>query len=158
MKITEVKTYRVAGRGWPRYPWVFVEVCTDAGISGFGESTPGRGAFAAIDQLGARRVGEDPFQITRWFTRLVRRPVHIPFVCGIEIALWDILGKRLGVPVYQLLGGRCHNRLRVYVDGFFRGADFRPEPYASKAREMVEMGYTALSWRSSGPMCLGGMK
>jgi galactonate dehydratase len=152
MKITEVNTYRVAGRGWPRYPWVFVEVRTDEGISGFGESTPGRGVFATIDELGAQLIGEDPLKITNWFTRLVRRPVHVPFVCGIEIALWDILGKRLGVPVGQLLGGRCRDRLRVYVDGFFRGADFRPGPYASKAREVVEMGYTALKVDVDGPL------
>ena len=52
MRITEVKTYRVAGRGWPRYPWVFVEVCTDEGISGFGESKPKKGVFEVIAELG----------------------------------------------------------------------------------------------------------
>ena len=59
MRITDVKTYSVAGRAWPRYPWVFVEVCTDEGISGFGESTPREGVFEAIDKLAITDVAAD---------------------------------------------------------------------------------------------------
>jgi len=155
MRITEVKTYRVAGRGWPGYPWVFVEICTDEGISGFGESTPREGAFQAITEVGQRIVGEDPFHIARLFEEISRGGSYFgsaPFISGIEIALWDILAKALGVPVYQLLGGPCHDRLRVYVDGFFRGADYRPEAYAAKAREIVAKGFTALKMDIDGPL------
>jgi L-alanine-DL-glutamate epimerase-like enolase superfamily enzyme len=155
MRITEVKTYRVAGRGWPRYPWAFVEVCTDEGISGFGESTPREGVFEAIDGLGQRIVGEDPFHITRLLEEVSRGGSYfgsILFISGIEVALWDILAKKLGVPVCQLFGGACHDRLRVYVDGFFRGADYQPEPYARQARELVEQGFTALKMDIDGPL------
>ncbi len=155
MRITQVKTYRVAGRGWPRYPWVFVEVCTDEGISGFGESTPREGVFEAIYGLGQRIVGEDPCDITRLFEEISRGGSYfgsILFISGIEMALWDILAKKLGVPVCQLLGGACHDRLRVYVDGFHRGADYQPEPYARQAKELVEQGFTALKMDIDGPL------
>ena len=155
MRITDVKTYKVPGRGWPRYPWVFVEVCTDEGLSGFGESTPREGVFEAINALGKRIIGEDPFHITRLFEEISRGGGYfgsVLFISGIEVALWDILGKKLGVPVYQLFGGRCRDRLRVYVDGFFRGADYRPEAYARQAREVVGKGFTALKMDIDGPL------
>ncbi|HDN62679.1 MAG TPA: mandelate racemase/muconate lactonizing enzyme family protein [Candidatus Bathyarchaeota archaeon] len=152
MRITEVKTYKVAGRGWPRYPWVFVEVCTDEGISGFGESTPREGVFEAISEVGKSIVGEDPLNVTLLFEKVSRRGVPLPFISGIEIALWDILGKRLNEPIYQLLGGKCRDRVRVYVDGFFRGAEYRPEDYARKTEEVVNEGFTALKMDVDGPL------
>jgi len=154
MRITDVKTYKIGGRGWPRYPWVFVEVCTDEGISGFGESTPRDGAFEAINEVSKRIVGEDPFNITKLFERISRihHSAYLPFVSGIEVALWDIVGKKLGVPVYKLLGGCCHEKLRVYVDGFFRGANYQPEDYAKKAKEVIDKGFTALKMDVDGPI------
>lgn len=152
MRITEVKTYKIGGRGWPRYPWALVEVCTDEGVSGFGESAPRPGVFEAVRTLGGELVGEDPFNITRLFERISAGGAYLPFVSGIEVALWDIVGKELGVPVHGLLGGRCHDRLRVYADGFFRGAEFRPEEYAGKAREAADRGFTALKMDADGPL------
>jgi len=152
MKITDVKTYKIGGRGWPRYPWVFVEVRTDEGISGFGESMPTDGVFEAISEVGKQMVGEDPLNIAGLFERISRQGAHLPFVSGIEIALWDIVGKKLGVPIYRLLGGLCHEKLKVYVDGFFRGADYKPEDYARKAGEIVEKGFMALKMDIDGPI------
>jgi len=152
MKITDVRTYKVGGRGWPRYPWALVEVCTDEGISGFGESTPRAGVFEAVRQVGRGIIGEDPFDITRLFERVSRGGAYLPFISGIEVALWDIVGKKLGVPVHRLLGGPCHERIRVYADGFFRGADFQPEEYATKAREIADVGFTALKMDADGPL------
>jgi len=155
MRITGVRTYKVAGRGWPNYPWAFVEICTDEGISGVGESTPREGAFEAIQALGKRIVGDDPFQITRCLEKVSRGGGYFGstlFTSGIEMALWDILGKTLGVPIYQLLGGRCRDSVRVYVDGFFRGAAYEPDAYARKAQEMVERGFTALKMDIDGPL------
>jgi len=152
MRITDVKTYKIGGRGWPRYPWVFVEVCTDEEVSGFGESTPKEGAFEAINGLSKRIVGEDPFNITGLFEKISRGGTFLPFLSGIEVALWDIVGKKLGVPICKLLGGCVHERLRVYVDGFFRGAKYRPEDYARKAKEVADRGFTALKMDVDGPL------
>ena len=152
MRITDVKTYKVRGRGWPRYPWVFVEVCTDEGISGFGESTPRDGVFEAVNEVGKRIIGENPFNIVRLFEKISRGGIYLPFISGVEIALWDIVGKKLDVPIYKLLGGCCHERLRVYVDGFFRGAGYKPEEYAEKAKEVVDKGFTALKMDVDGPL------
>ena len=66
-------------------------------------------------------------------------------VSGIEQALWDIAGKRLGVPVVTLLGGPCRERIRVYANGWYSGAK-TPAAYAAKARETVARGFTALKF------------
>jgi L-alanine-DL-glutamate epimerase-like enolase superfamily enzyme len=63
---------------------------------------------------------------------------------AIETALWDILGQASGQPIYQLLGGKCRDEVRVYVDGFFRGAEYVQAEYAQKAIDAVGMGFGAL--------------
>ena len=151
MKITDVVTYKVKGRGWPDYPWVIIEVLTDEGISGFGESTPMEGVFQAVSEIKKKIVGEDPSNIISLFLKISKRGTY-PFISGIETALWDILGKRLDVPLYRLLGGRCRRKIRVYVDGFFRGAQYRPEEYAEKAKEVIKEGFTALKMDIDGPL------
>jgi galactonate dehydratase len=64
---------------------------------------------------------------------------------AVETALWDILGKSLGVPVYQLLGGKVHDKVRIYVNGWFAGAK-EPEEFGEKARIAVQKGITAMKW------------
>jgi galactonate dehydratase len=76
-------------------------------------------------------------------------------ISGLETALWDILGQLTGQPLYNLLGGRCHERVRVYVDGFFRGASYVEEAYAEKAAEAVAEGYTALKMDVDEPIPMG---
>ncbi len=146
MKITGIKSYQLKGRHWPRFPWILVEVETDEGISGLGESLPYKtgGIAEAIELLGRDLAGEDPFRIEKIWEEAFRRGVPMPALSGVETALWDIVGKKLGTPVYNLLGGRCRDKVKVYVDGFFRGAKYVEEEYTMKAVEAVEQGFTAL--------------
>ena len=64
---------------------------------------------------------------------------------AVEIALWDILGKHLNVPVYQLLGGKVNDKVRIYVNGWFSGAK-EPHEFAEKAKIAVQRGVTAMKW------------
>ena len=68
-------------------------------------------------------------------------------ISGLEQAMWDITGKKLGVPIYQLLGGACRDKIRVYANGWSGGAK-TPEAIAEKASQIIEMGFTALKFDS----------
>jgi L-alanine-DL-glutamate epimerase-like enolase superfamily enzyme len=146
MKITDIQVYPVKGRHWPRFPMVFVEVRTDSGVTGVGECLlyHTTGVIESLRQLTEALLGQDPLRIEYHWERLFRRGVNPAALSGIETALWDIAGKVCGQPVYNLLGGRCHERVRVYVDGFFRGAEYVEEQYQAKAVAAVEQGFTAL--------------
>jgi galactonate dehydratase len=144
MKISGVNVYQVKGRGWPKYAWIWVEVHTDEGITGIGESAPVDGVVEALVKLGRKIAGENPFNIEKIFEESFRSGSFLPAISGVEMALWDIIGKKLGTPVYNLLGGQCHEKLRVYLDGFFRGAAYTPDEYAEKAKMAVEQGFTAI--------------
>jgi len=157
MKITDVTVHAVKGRHWPRFPMFFVEVHTDDGITGVGEALGYRstGVAQAIRELGADLVGSDPRRIESLWERMMRRGGNLAAVSGIETALWDILGKSLGAPVYQLLGGLCHERIRLYADGFFRGAAYVEAEYAQKAVDAVALGLTALKMDLDEPIPSG---
>jgi galactonate dehydratase len=157
MKITGIETYQVKGRHWPRFPMFFVEVQTDQGLTGLGEALGYRssGVAQAIEEAGAGLIGSDPRMIEALWQGMVRKGINMAAISGIETALWDILGQSLGAPIYQLLGGRCHERIRVYADGFFRGADYVAEAYAEKAVEAVEGGITALKMDVDEPIASG---
>jgi galactonate dehydratase len=146
MKITDVTALPVKGRHWPRFPMVFVQVQTDEGVVGTGEALAfqATGVMASVAEIGEWLRGEDALQIERLWERCFRRGAAMAALSGIEIALWDILGQVAGLPIYQLLGGACHDRVRVYADGFFRGADPTPEAYGEKAEAAVAQGLTAL--------------
>ena len=164
MKITGVETYLVHGRGWPRRPWVFVELHTDAGITGLGEaSAQGADVIGGLEALASLVIGEDPFNVEAlWedmFTgalppkveRLRERTglgggtyaARLGEIVAIEMALWDIIGKSLGVPVYKLLGGRCHERIRVY-EKIGKRDPSDPASWARLAQRSLEFGYTAV--------------
>lgn len=143
MKITKLTTYIVPPR------WLFVKVETDEGISGWGEPiVEGRALTveAAVHELSDYLIGKDPFLIEDLWNVMYRGgfyrggPVHMSAIAGIDQALWDIKGKALNVPVHQLLGGQCRDRIKVYS---WIGGD-RPSDVARNAREMVERGFTAL--------------
>jgi galactonate dehydratase len=146
VKITDVVVYPVKGRHWPRFPMVFVEVRTDAGLVGVGESLHYRtsGLVESLRAAGTLLIGGDPFQIELHWENLYRRGINTAAISGLETALWDIVGQACGQPIYNLLGGKCRDRVRVYVDGFFRGAEYIEEQYAEKAAETVAAGFTAL--------------
>lgn len=121
MKITSIKT--AATLGHCMQLWVRIE--TDAGITGIGECVHGgHAAIALIRQLTPKFVGKDPFAIDALFEDARRSLVFeggfagalITALTGIEIALWDLKGKALGVPVYELLGGKFRDRIKCYAD------------------------------------------
>lgn len=143
MKITKLTTYIVPPR------WLFVKVETDEGISGWGEPiVEGRALTveAAVHELSDYLIGKDPFLIEDHWNVMYRGgfyrggAVHMSAIAGIDQALWDIKGKALNVPVHQLLGGQCRDRIKVYS---WIGGD-RPSDVARNAKEMVERGFTAL--------------
>ncbi|MCW5852386.1 MAG: mandelate racemase/muconate lactonizing enzyme family protein [Anaerolineae bacterium] len=121
MKITSVKTAATMGHGM--HLWVRIE--TDAGVTGLGECVHGGvQAIAIIHEVRRHLIGRDPFAIDALFEDIRRRHVFdggfagalITALTGIEIALWDLKGKALGVPVYELLGGKFRDKIRVYAD------------------------------------------
>ncbi|HEY4296994.1 MAG TPA: mandelate racemase/muconate lactonizing enzyme family protein [Paraburkholderia sp.] len=167
MKITSVKYFTV-DPGFRSRTWIFVKVMTDTGLHGWGEAYTLRGRDRAIvaqlDELGDACVGRRPFDI-KHFLRTVQddfaqRRNSFELYCAqsaIEQAMWDIVGKACGQPVYNLLGGRCRERIRVYANGW---SDHCTEPaqYAEAAAQVVGRGFTALklsplpgAWRSFVP-------
>ena len=151
MKITDIKTFVV---DCYRTNWVFVKVETDEGISGVGEGTleyKEKALLGAIEHIRSALVGKDPRQIEKHYHDIYRDAywrggaVLMSALSAVETALWDILGKSLGVPVYQLLGGKVNDDCRIYVNGWFAGAK-EPEEFAEKAKKAVERGVTALKW------------
>jgi galactonate dehydratase len=156
MKITDVKTY-IAGNPWKN--WVFARVETDEGVHGIGEGTLNgfaKTVEAAIHELKEFVIGADPFDVETHSLRLFRDvfsdggQIQGSALAAIEYACYDIMGKVTHQPVYRLLGGRCHERLRVYANGWYRGPR-TPESFNEKAKTVVARGYTALKFDPFGP-------
>jgi galactonate dehydratase len=148
MKITKLTTFVVPPR------WCFLKVETDEGIVGWGEPVvEGRAhtVAAAVDELADYLIGKDPRQIEDHWTVLYRGgfyrggAIHMSALAGIDQALWDIKGKALGVPVYELLGGKVRDRIRVYS---WIGGD-RPDETAAQAKERAARGFTAIKMNAS---------
>ena len=170
MRITDLKTF-VVGNPPPHFGgryFVFLKLLTDAGIEGVGEvyGVPfGPHTVAAMIQDVVERyvLGADPFRIERLW-RIVysagysQRPdlSLAGILSGIEMACWDIVGKELGRPVYELLGGRVHERLRSYSYLYPEPGDqtcvYRdPELAAVRAAEYVASGFSAVKFDPVGP-------
>lgn len=171
MKITDVKTY-VVGNPPPHRGgrcWVFVKLTTDDGVEGFGEaySIPFGPHIVArmIEDVGERYViGSDPFNIERlwriiYSSSYTQHPdlTLVGVISAIEMACWDIIGKELDRPVYQLLGGRVHEKIRSYTYLYPKkpeepSAIFNdPERAPKRAAEYVKMGFTAVKFDPVGP-------
>ena len=151
MKITDVKTYNVFTF---RTNFVFVKIETDEGISGVGEGTleyKEHALLGAIEDIKRVLIGQDPGQINRITSELYRDsywrlgPVLQSAISAVDMALWDIKGKLLGVPVYELLGGKVRESIRMYANVWFSGAR-TPEDFAAAAKKAVSLGVTALKW------------
>ena len=150
MKISNVSVSHLPGA---RYSWVFVHIDTDAGIRGLGQVSSGPHSAlvaAAASRLGPLLVGEDPSRIESiWhklyagFNSLGSLGFVSALISGVDIALWDIRGKALGLPIYELLGGKFHERLQLYSNGWFTGCS-TPEEFARAASATVAEGHTAL--------------
>ena len=151
MKVTDVKTFVV---DCFRTNWEFVKVYTDEGITGVGEGTleyKEKALVGAVEHIRDYLIGKDPRQIEKHYHDIYRDAywrggaVLMSALSAVEMALWDILGKSLGVPVYQLLGGKVNEDCRIYVNGWFAGAK-EPEEFGEKAAEAVKRGVTAMKW------------
>ncbi len=153
MKITSVSAIPAAPdpvpNQWGFAPWnfVFVKVETDEGLVGWGDATCGPMAVVTmVEEFGRLLLGEHPFEVDRHWQTMHHRnfarggPIQNSAAAGIEMALWDIKGKALGVPVYELLGGKLRDRIWIY--GRWDGPT--PEQAAAFAESQVATGLTAL--------------
>lgn len=156
MKITDIQATTIRGHmtaGGRFYDWVLCKVYTDEGVYGIGEAYQGPGVEEIIlsERFRSLLIGEDPRNVDRLFEKMRRGTsgagsqagATVSAISGIEIALWDLTGKALGVPVYQLLGGKFRDKVRVYAD-FRGGKQYTPESYAERAQEVVADGFDAV--------------
>jgi galactonate dehydratase len=148
VRVTQLELFAVPPR------WLFLKVSTDEGIVGWGEPiVEGRVATvrAAVEELGEMVVGRDPFRIEDHFQVMWRGgfyrggPVLCSAISGIEQALWDIKGRALGVPAWELLGGQARDRTRVYT---WVGGD-RPQDVAVAAEAARVAGLTAVKMNAT---------
>ncbi len=161
MKISNIQTYLVSpvshragmigGKNW-----LFVKLETDEGIVGWGEAYTqldrDRNIVQHVTDLSRYLVGRDPFQIKKFTTMVYEdfagKRGSMDLFCAvsaIEQAMWDVVGKKLGVPIYDLLGGPCRDSIRVYANGWYGGAK-TPDQYAEMAIATVKRGFTALKF------------
>ena len=170
MKISDVKLFpvknRTPGRGGPGF--LFIKLTTDHGIDGIGEMfctpfSPIMGKAMAEDVCERMVIGADPFKIERlWRTIYASGYTQHPdltlqaILSGVEMACWDIVGKELGKPVYELLGGQVHEKLRSYTYMYDEEDDKTdiytdPDLAATRAADYVARGFTALKFDPVGP-------
>jgi galactonate dehydratase len=151
VKITRLESLFVQPR------WHFLKMHTDEGIIGLGEPVVegrARTVAAAVHELGDYLIGQDPRRIEHHWQVMYRGafyrggPVLVSAISGVEQAMWDILGKSLGVPVYQLLGGHVRDRIRVYA----HCAVTSPDDAAAVVAPLVEQGFTALKTGIDAPV------
>lgn len=148
MKIKKISLYLVRPR------WCFLEMETDEGYTGWGEPVlEGHcGAVkACVEEMQSYLIGENPFHIEDIWNKLYRAGfyrgggVMMSALSGIDQALWDIKGKAFGVPAYELMGGQCRDRVRVYS---WVGGD-RPSDVGRAAKERLDQGFTAVKMNAT---------
>ena len=151
LKITDTKCgYIRGGKG------LFVKIYSNQDIIGHGEgvdATPG--TYHLVKRFGERLRGKSPLNIHRLFEDIRRAGffqgaqsgMYIAVLTAVETALWDLAGKSLGLPVYQLLGGKFRDKIRVYMDtALYQSKLPQPKDFAAAAREAVDMGYNAVKF------------
>src|SRR5579859_3326039 len=150
MKITRLETFLVKPR------WLFLKMHTDEGIVGLGEPIlEGRALTCqtAVKELEPWLIGEDPTRIVHLWQSMYKHafyrggPVLTSALSGVEQALWDCYGKKVGLPVYKLLGGPTRDKIRVY--GTAGGSD--PDSAAKSVRAAVDMGFNCIKTGVGGP-------
>ena len=149
MKITSIETCALSA-GWKN--WLLVKVCTDSGVYGIGEGTLNgfiKTTETAVQELQHLALGKDPRQVNLLSKTLMDSVsldgghIHRTAVAAIEVACWDILGKSLGVPIHQLLGGQVRETVAAYANGWYR-TERTPEHFVAAAEPVVAMGFNAL--------------
>lgn len=148
MKIKSYELFQVPPR------WLFLKIETDEGIIGWGEPViEGKAATVktAVDELMEYLVGKDPMHIEDHWNVMYRAgfyrggPILMSAIAGIDQALWDIKGKYYNAPVYQLLGGKARDKMKVYS---WIGGD-RPAEVGAAARKMAEQGFLAVKMNAT---------
>ena len=148
MKITSVNTYFVRPR------WGFVEITTDSGIVGWGEAVlegHASAVLAAVNEMKDYLIGADPSRIEDIWSTIYRAGFYrgggvlMSAISGIDQALWDIKGKYFGAPVYELIGGACRDKMKVYS---WIGGD-RPSDVANAAKEKQNEGFSAIKMNAT---------
>ena len=151
MKITDIKTFIMDAY---RTNWTFVKVETDEGLYGWGEASLGtqeKALSGCVEDLKRLIVGRNPLEIEKMRFEVYRDiywkggPVLMSAISGIEMAMWDISGKYFNVPVSSLLGGKIHDKVKMYANAWFIGAK-EPEEFAKAAKKTVSLGVKALKW------------
>jgi galactonate dehydratase len=159
MKIITIKTFIVAGSessdGWTAVkPFIFVKIETEQGLCGWGEAyaltDQERSIAQLIEEVGQYLMGSNPMKVRRFaataYTQFAEKRSGLHFYCAmsaLEMALWDIAGKARGLPIYQLLGGACHDKIRLYAN-FWSTRDHSTEAIVDKAVEMKSKGFGAV--------------
>ena len=148
MKITKLELFPIPPR------WLFLKISTDEGICGWGEPVVEGKAHtvrAAVEEFSEYLIGRNPLRIEDVWQVLYRTyfyrggPEGMSAISGIDQALWDIKGKYYGLPVYEMLGGLCRDKLRVYS---WIGGD-RPSDIVAGAKEKVELGFSAIKMNAT---------
>lgn len=148
MKITQVNTYFVRPR------WGFVEILTDEGFVGWGEAVlegHADAVLACVQEMKDYLIGVNPSEIEGISATLYRAGFYrgggvlMSAISGIDQALWDIKGKVFGVPAYELMGGACRDKMRVYS---WIGGD-RPSDVGAAAKEKMDAGFTAIKMNAT---------
>ena len=150
MKITHIGSVLLKPTGW-----VLIKIKTDEGITGIGEAYHGAGVhqIAVDERLTRPLIGQDPRNVDKLFRDMMSAMSASGFyqgavmsaISGIESALWDITGQAAGVPIWQLLGGKFRDKIRIYND-CHAGETETPEAYAAKAQEVEARGFTAIKF------------
>ncbi len=148
MKITEVNTYYVRPR------WGFVEIITDEGFTGWGEAVlegHADAVLACVNEYKPYLIGKDPMRIEDIQATIYRAGFYrgggvlMSALSGIDQCLWDIKGKVFGAPVWQLMGGACRDRMKVYS---WIGGD-RPSDVGVAAKERQDAGFSAIKMNAT---------
>ncbi|SEP24734.1 L-alanine-DL-glutamate epimerase [Halogranum amylolyticum] len=164
VSITGIESCVVEGN----FEWNLIKVKTDAGVTGIGESYRGGGVPELVEYTNRFLVGENPLDVERLVRHIFQEMSGhggttgkvVTAASGIEIALWDVAGKVLDLPVYQLLGSKYRDEVRMYCDchageayavedgatAYAETEAYSPEAYAAEARRVVDMGFSALKF------------
>ncbi|WP_440770152.1 mandelate racemase/muconate lactonizing enzyme family protein [Natronorubrum sp. DTA28] len=164
VEITDINTCVVEGN----FEWNLITIETDAGVTGIGESYRGGGVPELVEYTERFLIGENPLDVERLYRQIIQEMSGhggttgkvVTAASGIEIALWDVAGKLLDLPVYQLLGGKFRDEVRIYCDchageayavedgstEYATAEAYSPAAYANEARRVVDMGFTALKF------------
>lgn len=151
LKITDIKCGFIRGGSG-----LFLKIYSNQDIWGCGEAVDATiGTYHLVKMFGRRLVGKNPLNVHRLFEDIRRggffggaqAGVYVAVLSAVETALWDLTGKALGLPVYQLLGGKFRDRIRVYMDtALYQSQQPTPQKFADSAREAADMGFTAIKF------------